>query len=371
MACQEAFHLRLVLLFQQRARRIHQPSARPHQALCRVQDGSLLRCQLGKVGLGQAQSSVRVAAPCSRAGAGRVNKNPVERLRAALGPFVAGHGQVPLHVVHPGTAQALDGAVKPGLAHVAGDHVAAVLHRGRDGQRLAAGAGAPVGHPQAWGGTHQVRDQLAAFVLYLHRPGLERGAGRHRAAVRHAQAPGRVGRGRGLDPLGQQRRAGVRQGGFQHVHPQVERCRFGHGRHLGRQVVAEAGLQVRQDPIGYFQAGSLVHAGVVQRAAFQRAQHRAFLGAERRRAELATGKALFQAGHGPTFQQQGGGHQQARRRRRPRARQPPAEPAAGTQHAPGAVGDGAAVAGADEPALAEKGVGDGVGWLAAGRTYLF
>jgi hypothetical protein len=150
------------------------------------------------------------------------------------------------------------------------------------------------------------------------------------------------------------------------VHAQIERRRHAHGRHFRGECRAEAGLQFRQDPFRHFQPHGGGHVRVVQRAPFQRAKRRDFGGDQGRRAELAAGKGLADAVHGPAFQQQAGGHQQARRWQGLRPFQPPTEPAARADGGPGAVGHGAAVAGADEAAFAEEGVGGGVGRPARG-----
>ena len=97
------------------------------------------------------------------------------------------------HRVHVGQAAAFEARlerVQPVRRDVEGVQPAGRAHGGADGQRLAAGTGAEIGHHLAAPGIEQQRQQLRAFVLHLDAPLLEGFQPRQRRLARQAQAPG-------------------------------------------------------------------------------------------------------------------------------------------------------------------------------------
>ena len=161
-----------------------------------------------QIGLREAEARVGVAPPGAGAGAGSVNQHAVEGLGAPFHPFVAWLQQMALDIVYAGATQPANRAVQPGGGDIAGDELAAVMHRHRQRQRLAAGARAQVGDAHARPCIDPGGDELAALVLDLHQAGAEGGAGGDLAAALDAEAPRGVRRRHGVQPLGRERGAG-------------------------------------------------------------------------------------------------------------------------------------------------------------------
>ena len=247
-------------------------------------------------------------------------------------------------------------------------HPALVVHAGRHGERLAAGAGAIVGDLHAGLGIDQGGDELRALVLDFDQAVLEGLARHHRQAPLQPQPVGGIAHRLGLDALAQQRRARLLDRGLEAIDPEVDRRRLLEGGDLAAPGLAVGLLEMRRHPFLDVEPHPVGLLGMGQRMALHLAQ-RAQLGlvergrpvACRRRTSPRPAPELE-----PVDQQQVGGDDGAGRaagmeRRMARALEPPEELAVAAQDAPHALGHGAAIAAADEAAGAEVGVGDEVG----------
>src|ERR1043166_6649013 len=164
MRVEESFGLRLVLLAQQGAGRIDQAAAGFHEARRAVEDRALALDQLGKV--------LRRAAPF---GIGVHPEIALARQHAAL------------DIADAGAAQPLPGALEAPFRGVAGDELAAVPHRSRQCQRLAAGAGAEIDDTHAGARAGEKGGDLRRLVLHLDEALLEGSGTGERHAMRDAQ----------------------------------------------------------------------------------------------------------------------------------------------------------------------------------------
>ena len=108
---------------------------------------------------------VGIAPPRAGAGAGRVDQHQIG-VAGEIGEHVARAARrADLHVAHVGAFEpGVDRREAP-LVVVGGVELALVLHRRRERQRLAAGAGAEIDHLLAGLGVGQQRGKLRAFVL--------------------------------------------------------------------------------------------------------------------------------------------------------------------------------------------------------------
>jgi hypothetical protein len=280
---------------------------------------------------------------------------------------------VPLGVVHPGPAQPLHRALQPRRRNVAGREAAPVPHGRRQGEGLAAGAGAVIRHPHPRPGAGEEGDELAALVLHLDQPFLEGVGGGDGPALRHAQPPRREGHRLRPDPLRRERRRGAVARRLQQVGAEVERRRRHHRSRFFAEARPEAGAEARQHPIRQLEPHRFRHPRVLQHPAgaapsSDGAQRPFFRPVQRLGRVLAPGEGAQHGGEvEPLRQQQIDGDQQPRRGARVHQFQPPAEPQPAPQHAPHALRHRAAVAAADVAPGAEEIVGDGIGGAAAGR----
>src|SRR6185437_14570896 len=163
-AGEEALDLRLVFLAQERAGGVDEPSAGRDEARGALDDAVLQLRQLGEVLLGEPPFCIRVAPPGAGAGARRVDEDALEAAGMALDPFVALAAEdAALHDADTGAAQPLRRALQALLGDVAGDEMAAVVHRRGQRQRLAAGAGAEIDDAHARTRIGKQRGELRAF----------------------------------------------------------------------------------------------------------------------------------------------------------------------------------------------------------------
>ena len=124
----------------------------------------------------------------------------------ALDPFVAlARQRAALDIADAGAAQPRAARSSRQADDVAGDELAAVVHRRGERQGLAAGAGAEIDDPHAGPRIGEQRGDLRALVLHLDEPVLEGGEAGRAARAREAQAERRERRRLGLDALGGER----------------------------------------------------------------------------------------------------------------------------------------------------------------------
>ena len=311
LAGEEGVHLGFVLVGEEGAGGVDEASAGADEAGGGVEDHGLLGDEFLQVQFAEAEAGVGVAAPGAGAGAGGVHQHAVEGAGAALGPFVAGGDEVALGVADAGAAEAAGGAFQAGGGDVAGDELAAVLHQHGQGQGLAPCPGAPVHDAHVGRGADEGGDELAAFVLDFDQAGLEGGAAGDGAAAVYAEAPGGERGGGGFQALGEEGGAGFVAGVAEEVDAEVEGGRVEGGVHFGLEVVAEAELEVGEDPVGDFGGHGLGHVGVIEGVAVECSGGGGFGLEEGSRAILAAGVALGDAGGGPAFEQEGGGDEHA------------------------------------------------------------
>ena len=368
MTLEEALDLPLVLGRQHRAGGVDQPAARLHQARSGIEDGGLLGHQLGQILGPERPAPVGISAPRAAAGAGHVDQHAVEGAGLALQPFaIVGVDGAALDIVRAGAAQALGGAVEALLEHVHGDDPALVVHAGRHGERLAAGAGAIVGDLHAGLGIDQGGDELRALVLDFYQAVPEGLARHHRQAALEAEPVRGIAHGLGVDALALQRRARLLDRGLQAIDAQVDRRRRLQRGDLAAPGLAVGLLEMRRHPFLDVEPHPVGLLGMGQRMALHLAQRAQFRFVERRRpVSAAVEHRLDLAQLELVGQQQVGGDDGARRaaameRRMARALEPPEELAVAAQDAPHALGHGAAIAAADEAAGAEEGVEHEIG----------
>src|SRR5215472_4266526 len=135
MRVEKGLGLCLVLLAQQRAGDVDEAAAGLHEARGAVEDRALALDELGEIGRGRAPFGVGIAAPAADPETRRVDKHAVETLLVVLDPGIAlGRQRAALDIVDAGAAQALAGALQAPFRRVAGDELAAVLHRGSERQ---------------------------------------------------------------------------------------------------------------------------------------------------------------------------------------------------------------------------------------------
>ncbi len=169
-----------------------------------------------------------------------------------------------LDIADAGAAQPLAGAFEPPGRGIAGDQLAAVLHLGGKGERLAAGPGAEIDNPHMGVRVGQQCRQLRALVLHLDEPVLEGGGAGQWRAVLEAKAERRP-RGRlGLDVLGGQRAAGSVTVGLQGVDAQVERGRGVEHGHLVFETAAVERREIGFEPVRQIVGDGARHVGVGQ-----------------------------------------------------------------------------------------------------------
>ena len=222
----EALDHRLVLRLQDAAGRVHQPAPRLHQARGRAQDAELLLRQLDdRVGT-VAPLEIRVAAQRAEAAARRIDQNPVELAREPLGAHVAlARERERVNVRDPRARRARRERVQPLGRYVHRVQTARAAHEHRQRQRLAARAGAEVGHHLASPRRHQVGEQLAALVLHFDQTLLEQRVAVDRRLAREPDPSRRVRRRRAVDAARGERRERALPIGAREVDAQIERRR--------------------------------------------------------------------------------------------------------------------------------------------------
>ncbi len=249
--------------------------------------------QLGEILRARFPFGVGVAAPGADAETGGVDKDPVEGLGVALDPGVAlGRERAALDIAEPGAAQALAGAVEPPLRGVAGDELAAVVHRRRQCKRLAAGAGAEIddAHPRPRIG--EDRGELRRLVLHLDESVLEHGEPGDRGPRLEAEAERGIARLLGVDSGGGQLAERGVAVGLDRVDAEVHRRRAVERRHLVLETVAIDRREPRFEPVGQIVGDRARHRRVVQSAAGE-AFRQGLLGrGEDRRAKAAAIEAV-------------------------------------------------------------------------------
>src|SRR5260221_2883937 len=179
--------LLLVLLAQERAGGLDKPPPGCDEAGGAFDDAVLQLGQLDDVVLREAPFGVGVTAPGAGAGAWRIDEDAVEAGGMALHPFVALASQdAALDDADAGTAQPLRRALQALLGDVAGDEMTAIVHRGGECQRLAAGAGAEINDAHAGAHIGEQGGELRALVLDLDEAGSEGLQRRQRDAIEDA-----------------------------------------------------------------------------------------------------------------------------------------------------------------------------------------
>ena len=300
---------------------------------------------------------IRMAAPCAGAAARRVDQHAVELALLALHPRVALAVEQPrLDIVDAGAPQPFLGARQPRLGHLAGDHPPLARHARRQGQRLAAGTGAEIDDLVPRPGIGQQGDKLRTLVLDLDGAGLEQTVRRQRRPAAHPKPDRRQRRRLDRDARRGKHRQGRGAIELQLVDAKVDRRRAEQGRQLGREGLAEAGLQRRRGPVGAFGGRRSGHVRIVDPMAGQGTDQPDLRLAERRRGIAVAVEPEAEPVHRAVFHQgQVGQHQ----RTGPAIAmahpvQPPAEPRPAAQAGIGPLGDGRPVLRADVAAAAQE-----------------
>src|SRR5262249_19209003 len=132
---------------------------------------------------------IGIAPPGAGAGARRIDEDAIEADGVALHPFIARRGKrLTLHDANAGAPEALRRALEALFRDIAGNEMTAILHRGRERQGLAAGAGAEIDHAHAGPRIGEERSKLRALVLHLDRARFEKIELAERHALEKAQA---------------------------------------------------------------------------------------------------------------------------------------------------------------------------------------
>ncbi len=113
---------------------------------------------------------IRIAPPGSRAGTGRIDQNKVRRANNIAQQVVVTGRCTHLNTACTGSFKAIMDRREPPLVAVGRKQPAAVFHRRRQRQRLAAGAGAEVDHRLAGLRARHQRHKLGTFVLHFDQP---------------------------------------------------------------------------------------------------------------------------------------------------------------------------------------------------------
>ncbi len=285
MTFQEALDLPLVLGRQHRAGGVDQAAARLHQPRRGVEDRGLLGHQLGEILGPQRPAAVGIAPPRAAAGAGRVDQHAVEGERLALQPFaVVGVDRATLDIVGAGAAQALGRAVEARLEHVHGHDPALVVHAGRHGERLAAGAGADSRRPACRAGHRPAAATSCEPSSWISTSAVLEGLARHhRQAALEPQPVAGIAHRLGLDALALQRRAGLLDRGLEAVDPEVDRRRRLQRGDLAAPRLAVGLLEMRRHPFLDVEPHPVGLLGMGQRMALHLAQRAELHLVERRR----------------------------------------------------------------------------------------
>ena len=194
---------------------------------------------------------VGIAPPGAGAGAGRVDQHEVDAA-GEIGELVPhGFRRAHLRIVH---ARSLEPGVdrrQPALVEIGGVELAAVLHRRRERERLAAGAGAEIDHLLARLGAREQRGELRALVLHLDQA-LDEGALGVDGGILG------IGRKRDAKPdrrpaRGLRRKIGERGGGLvavglERIDAQIERSAARQRRAFGGALFAEHLGEIRVEP---------------------------------------------------------------------------------------------------------------------------
>ena len=176
MAREEIAHLRAVLLGQHRARDVGDAAARLDQRGRAVE----------RLGLLLARSRARRAAPATwrpdcaarcrcRCRAHRSARDRACPARSARTSAAAIAGSAPGRCARP-RAPAAHGSARAGACRCRSHRSGPILHRGRERQRLAAGAGAEIDHLLARLCAGEQRRKLRALVLHLDQPLMKAGS---------------------------------------------------------------------------------------------------------------------------------------------------------------------------------------------------
>ena len=161
----KAPHLVAVLLVEHRAGDVGDAAARLDQRHGAVEQRRLLLDPFGERARAHAPLGVGIAPPGAGAGAGRVDQHQIGAA-GEIGKHVAlAARRADLDVAHAGAREALVDRRQPALVDVGGVDLAAVFHRRRERQRLAAGAGAEIDHLLAGLCAGKERGKLRALVL--------------------------------------------------------------------------------------------------------------------------------------------------------------------------------------------------------------
>ena len=232
---------------------------------------------------------------------------------------------------------------EPADVGIGGDEPAAIFHLRREGERLAAAAGAEIDHGVARPRAGEDRRKLGAFVLDLDQPVDEGGLGLDRRAFRFR-------RERDAQPDGRPRRRirvemGERRGGggaiaLERVDAQVDRRPAGERRALRGAVLAEHGGELGIEPfrvVAAHMGGRLAQARRAERLDLH-------FGRRRRREASAIGKPADGVRPHAALELEGAEQDRARRRlvHQPGRRLTP------PQRIEHEAADGGAVAGAGE-----------------------
>ena len=190
-----------------------------------------------------------------------------------------------------------------------------------------------------------------------------------RDALEDAQAQRRVLGPRRLDPLAQQRHAGLLAiFHFEQVDAQIERRAFIERRHLAREAAAERRFEMRREPVGIIAARRRRHVARLELLARQRLDELRLLARQRLGPEaVAVAGAGYRRRRPILDQRQRRQHAPARVERQAAAlpADPPVERRPPAQHGIDVLGNGAAIAGARE-AMAAEIIGDDVVGRGAG-----
>ena len=251
MPREEAAHLIAVLSGEHRAGHIGDAAAGLDQRRRAVEQAGLILDPLLERARTHAPLGIGVAPPRSGAGAGRVDQHQIG-LAVEIGERVGRAARrADLHIAHIGAFKPCVDRRKPALVVVGGVELPLVLHRGRERERLAAGAGAEIDHLLAGPGVGKQRGKLRAFVLDFDlaldegRLGVHRrtaGVGAEHDAQTERRPPRRRGRKNGK--LGG-RLLACR---LERIDAQVERRARGQRRAFRDALVAEGRGKLRIEP---------------------------------------------------------------------------------------------------------------------------
>ena len=252
-----------VLLRQHRAGDIDDPAARLDQRRGAFEHRLLLLEALVERARTNAPLGVRIAPPGADAGARRIDQDEIGSAGEIAQRFGVAPRGADLDVAGARPFDPLVDRRQPALVDIGRVNLAVVVHRRRQRQRLAAGAGAEIDDLLAGRGAREQRGELGAFVLDFDRPLMKRRLGMDRRALG-------FGGDRMRSPAGDQRvGSACRCASFgrmssrsvdERVDAKIERRPARQRRAFGRTFLAERSRQMRVEP---FRIVALTWAGAL------------------------------------------------------------------------------------------------------------